>query len=139
MTLHKVPFTKTQLNETPTKLMGNKNINKDQFNERFVGFTEAEGNFTISIDNRGPLKNFNFRFTIGLHIDDEPLLLFIRDKLGCGKVSTDKDNASSYFIISDTSDLKSIFLPIMDRFPLNTTKFLFYLDFKKVLLLEKTW
>lgn len=33
--------------------MGNKNINKDQFIEWFVGFTDAEGNFTISIDKRG--------------------------------------------------------------------------------------
>ena len=94
-------------------------------------------NFTFSIDNRGPLTRFNFIFAIGLHIDDEPLLLFIRDRLGCGKVSTYKDKALSYFFISDTSDLKSIFLPIMDRFPLNTTKYLDYLDFKEALLLEK--
>ena len=50
----------------------------------FLGKTDAEGNFTISIDKRGgpSFKRLNFRFMIGLHIDNKPLLIFIRDNLG---------------------------------------------------------
>lgn len=89
MTLHKVPLTKAQLSKT-TKLSpfsSQGNTDKNKFIE--WGFTDAEGNFTISIDNRGSIKRFTDRFMTGLHIDDKPILLFIRDKLGCGMVSTD--------------------------------------------------
>jgi len=45
---------------------------------------------------------------IGLHIDDKPLLDFIQNNLGVGIVNTNKENTVSYFIISDTSVLKSV-------------------------------
>nr|UEV87085.1 hypothetical protein [Grifola frondosa] len=142
MSLHKLPFNnivknKYHINRNYTKKVNNHNqINKNQFNEWFVGFVYGEGNFSIGIDNRGKYPRFNYRFMIGLHIDDKPLLEFIKNKLGCGLISINKDNTAAYFTISNISDLKSVILPIFEGFPLNGVKHLDYLDFKEALLLE---
>jgi hypothetical protein len=64
-----------------------------------------------------------------LHIDDRPLLQYIKTQLGCGIIEDNKDNTASYFIVTDTSDIKSTLLPIFDSFSLNTTKYLDYLSF----------
>jgi len=93
-------------------------MDKTKFIEWFVGFIDGEGNFMIGSDTRGKSTRFNFRFMIGL--DDKPLLDFIQNNLGVGIVNTNKDNTVSYFIISDTSVLKSVIIPIFDQFSLNT-------------------
>jgi len=111
-------------------------MDKTKFIEWFVGFTDGEENFMIGSDTRGKFTRFNFRFMIGLHIDDKPLLDFIQNNLGVGIVNTNKENTVSYFIISDTSVLKSVLIPIFDQFSLNTSKYLDYLSFKEALLLE---
>jgi hypothetical protein len=73
-----------------------------------------------------------------LHIDDRPLLQYIKTQLGCGIIEDNKDNTASYFIVTDTSDIKSTLLPIFDSFSLNTTKYLDYLSFKEALLLNSS-
>lgn len=137
MSLHKLPLI------TPKKhghrnyvKLSNKNINKNDFLEWLVGFTDAEGSFLIGVDHRNNYPRFNFRFSIGLHIDDRPLLLFIQNNLNCGTVTSNKDQSACYFNIADTVVLKSVILPIFDNFNLNTTKHLDYLAFKEALLLE---
>jgi hypothetical protein len=66
------------------------------------------------------------------------LLQYIKTQLGCGIIENNKDNTASYFIVTDTSDIKSILLPIFDSFSLNTTKYLDYLSFKEALLLNSS-
>lgn len=95
-----------------------------------------EGNFTIGKDARTKYIRFNFRFSIGLHVDDRPLLEFIQTKLNCGSVSNNKENTASYFNITDTNDLKFKLIPIFESFPLNTTKYLDFLSFKEALFME---
>jgi hypothetical protein len=144
MSLHKLPlkniinFSKNNFNNKNNYSTNydKKNFNNDNFLEWFVGFSDGESNFTIGIDERLKLTRFNFRFLIGLHIDDRPLLEYIHLKLGCGKVSNNKENTASYFIISDVSEIKSILLPIFDNFPLNTTKHLDYLCFKEAINID---
>jgi hypothetical protein len=124
---------KTSIYKTQT--LGDISIDNN-FNEWFVGFVDAEGNFLIGIDNRNKYTRFNFRFLIGLHVDDRPLLESIVSKLGFGKVINNKENTVSYFFITDTEVLKTKLFPILDKFPLNTTKHLDYLDFKEGLELS---
>lgn len=47
-----------------------KNESNKEFYKWFSGFTDAEGNFLIMTLPKG----FNFKFSIGLHIDDLPVL-----------------------------------------------------------------
>jgi hypothetical protein len=97
----------------------------------------TRGNFTIGIDQRGKHPRFNFRFTIGLHIDDKPLLEKIKSNLGCVKIVNNKNNTASNFFITNTTEIKSILFSIFYSFPLNTTKYLDYLNFKEALLLNE--
>ena len=60
----------------------------------------------------------------------------IQNNLNCGTVTSNIFKSACYFTVADTAVLKSVILPIFDRFNLNTTKHLDYLAFKKALLLE---
>jgi LAGLIDADG endonuclease len=111
-------------------------MNKNEFNQWFVGFSDGESNFSITEDNRGKNTNFYFKFTIGLHIDDRPLLEFIQTELGCGSIINNKDNTASYFTVGDSSQIKIILIPIFESFPLNTTKYLDYTSFKQALFIN---
>ena len=92
--------------------LNNKNINNNEFFEWLVGFTDAEGSFQIGVDNRNKYPRFNFRFSIGLHIDDKPTLEFIRNRLNCGTITNNKDNTACNFEVTHTAELKSIIFPI---------------------------
>jgi LAGLIDADG endonuclease len=140
MGMHKLPLTKYFKNTLRnfTKKNNTNKIHKHQFIEWFVGFTDAEGNFTIGLDNRHKTTQFNFRFMIGLHIDDKSLLQFILNNLGCGYIHDNKDKTVSYFIITNPYHLEFILFPILDSFLLNTTKYLDYLSFKEAFLLKSS-
>ena len=54
-------------------------------------------------------------FRITLHKDDSKVLEYIKDTLGCGRLSTDRD--TSVFTISQLSDLETILIPVFEQFP----------------------
>lgn len=68
-----------------------------------------------------------FEFKISLHKDDLPALQVIQEKLGIGKIDT--YGKMSSFRVNKHKDLL-ILLDIFTKFPLNSTKYLNYLDFK---------
>jgi hypothetical protein len=141
MLLHKMPLKKNnKLNNKNRNYSNNIKIkhkmNKNEFNQWFVGFSDAESSFSITEDNRGKNTRFYFRFIIGLHIDDKPLLEFIKTELGCGSITNNKDNTACYFTVGDSSQINNILIPIFDSFTLNTTKYLDYLSFKQALFIN---
>ena len=100
------------------------------FLQWFVGFTDAEGNFIIN-----PLKNtkldvskFAFMFKITLHKDDSEILIYIKDKLGVGGVRYYKDEC--IFNVTNKEGI-ALLIIIFDKYNLNTTKHLDFLDFKE--------
>ena len=97
-----------------------------EFSQWFSGFTDGEGSFSIYSTKTA----FNFRFIIKLHIDDIAALEFIKSKLNSGNVFIRKDNSAS-FELNRISDIHSILIPQFEKFPLNGTKYLDYLAFKK--------
>jgi hypothetical protein len=107
------------------------------FIQWFVGFSDGEGNFNISLRN---LQN-NFynsvilTFQIGLHIDDLEVLKFIQSKLNCGHISV-SGSKCNYFV-NDQASLIDIILPIFKVFPLNSTKYYQFLIFEKAVNLFK--
>lgn len=77
---------------------------------------------------------FAFRFLIKLHIDDRSVLDFIQKTLGIGKVTTYK--SSAIYAITSQKEIKYI-LDFFTKYPLNTTKHLNFLSFKKAFELYK--
>ena len=68
-------------------------------------------------------------FRIALHRDDRGALEHIKNTLGCGRLNTERDTL--VFTISQLSDIGKILIPLFEQFPLNSTKLLDYLAFKK--------
>lgn len=104
--------------------------NDKEFYKWFSGFTDAEGNFLILTLSKG--FGFNFKFSIGLHIDDLHVLNYIHNKLGIGSVYAYKTNC--YFNVTKKKDILKL-ISIFDIYTLNSSKRLDYLDFKKAFYL----
>jgi len=103
---------------------------KTEFVEWFVGISEAESNFLCRVrKNNGIVTGFEFVFTITLHKDDKSALELIKATLGCGRLNLERDTL--VFTISPLSDIENILIPLFEQFPLNTTKYIDYLAFKK--------
>lgn len=97
-----------------------------EFIEWFVGFTDAEGCFSIRTQN----GNISLIFTIELHKDDVEVLHKIADALGIGRVLINKNKDSAlFFFISKFEDINSVIIPLFKNFPLQTSKYLDFLNF----------
>jgi hypothetical protein len=108
-----------------TSLSEKVNFYDENFLEWFRGFVDGEGTFGIR-----PLhvNAFKFSFKLGLHVDDANVLYFICQSLGFGKVWVGK--SYGVFKAESLSDVRKLIDIFKDR-PLNTTKHLNFLDFKK--------
>ena len=104
----------------------------DDFLFWFSGFTDAEGNFLITLD-RSFVK---FRFKISLHIDDIEVLNTIRSKLKIGRVTAEKNRDRCAFIVEKYEDIKNVICPLFKAFPLHTSKKLDFEDFYKAVLIK---
>ena len=97
----------------------------NNFYEWFTGLTDGEGSFNISIRNT---QNFSFSFEITMHIDEEDLFKFIQQTLEVGKVSLSGNTAR--FSVNRREDIANI-ISIFIKYPLQSTKYLNFLSFKK--------
>jgi hypothetical protein len=102
----------------------------DDFLQWFVGFSDGESNFSIvpMYDKSGTPYKFSFRFAIGLHIDDKNALVSMHNLLAVGRINETNDECK--FIVSDAEGLRKL-ISIFDKYKLNTTKYLDYMDFKE--------
>ena len=108
-----------------------------KFLEWLVGFTDAQGNFNIKITGltENTFKNVQFTFQIGLHKDDEPVLIYILNTLKCGHISKSKDRIN--YFVNDKNSLLHVILPIFDSVNLNSSKYHHFVIFKKAVTLVK--
>ena len=125
-------------NSTLTVESNKKTIKLDNyFINWLVGFTDAEGNFCISLkglqDNK--YNSLNIIFQITLHINDLYVLEHIRSKLNCGSISK-SGNKCNYFV-SDQKSLINVILPIFNRVELKSSKYYKYFVFKNAVNLLK--
>lgn len=104
-----------------------------EFIQWFVGFADAESNFFIKVNLSK--KTVQPMFQIGLHIDDLPLLEFIKNTLKVGRISVDSKNSKANWVVSSYKDLIQIILPIFDSFSLNSSKYLNFVLFKEVVVM----
>lgn len=114
-----------------SNIIDSKGLSLDSaFLQWFVGFTDAEGNFIInSLKNtKSDISRFSFMFKISLHRDDEAVLRYIKDKLGIGGVRFYKNEC--IFNVTNKEGI-ALLISIFDKYNLNTTKHLDFLDFKE--------
>lgn len=104
--------------------------NKD-FLYWFSGFTDAEGNFLVSIDR----KYIKLRFKINLHIDDIEVLYIIKSKLGFGRVVEESSRNSCSFIVEDSLNINKL-CDIFKQYPLHTSKKLDFISFNEVFIIK---
>lgn len=122
-----------------TCLNKNSNVQKDNFtaNDEFLywfsGFTDAEGNFLVSIDR----KYVKLIFKISLHIDDIEVLYTIKSNLGFGRVVEESSRNSCSFIVEDSLNINKLCV-IFNHYPLHTSKKLDFLSFYEVSLIKAT-
>jgi len=98
----------------------------------FSGFTDAEGNFLISIDR----QHVRFRFKISLHIDDVEVLNTIKSNLNVGTVTLENSRNRCSYIIQNYEEIKNIICPIFNAFPLHTSKRLDFENFAQAVFIK---
>ena len=103
----------------------------EEFYKWFVGLADGESNFTIVLqkDKYGNIKGASFRIIIELHLDDIDALKYIKSRLGIGNNIAVYGNSCKFVVLHRKEVNKLIY--IFDKYNLNTTKYLDYLDFKK--------
>lgn len=109
------------------------------FIDWLVGFTDAEGNFNISLKGlKGNIYNsLNLTYQITLHITDLSVLEYIKNKLNCGNISKSGDKCN--YFVNDQKSLVNVIVPIFNNVELKSSKFFQFLNFKKAvhLLIDK--
>jgi len=105
-----------------------------------TGLTDAEGSFQITIqDKKGQgLTGFKpfleFKITQKKYSID--LLLKIKEFFNCGRINIDNSKTETLkFVVTNINDLMNKVLPHFDNFPLKSSKYLNYIDFKEAVFL----
>lgn len=99
-----------------------------------VGFTEAEGNFDISIFNNERAlgsKGIKFRFRLTAKYSDIVLLCGIRNYFGSGAFFFRKETEVVTLEITSIETIQTKVIPLFDEYPLKGTKYFDYLNWKK--------
>lgn len=99
-------------------------IDRD-FGNWFAGFVDGEGCFILQVSHlKDGSRICGARLSIGLRLDDLPILQEIETRLRCGHITYDK--LRGYFraswIVTRVGDLKFIIIPLLERCPLRAKK-----------------
>lgn len=98
-----------------------------------TGITDSEGNFSISIANDNKI---HAAFKVAQKTHSINILLSLQDYFSCGTVCIDNRQFDTYkFTVSKLDDLLNIIIPHFEKYELQTSKQLDFLDFKEAVLL----
>ena len=103
------------------------NKNKIWFEQWLVGFTDGDGNFSIT--HQGNKWGLSYKLTQSRY--NLRVLHYVKKQLTVGSIT--KDNTKGQFFIRDRKTIETIILPIFEKYPLLTSKYFDYLRFKKAL------
>lgn len=107
----------------------NKKTNKSSFEQWLVGFTDGNGNFSIT--SQGDKWGLSFKLTQSRY--NLRVLNFVKKELGIGSIT--KDGNKGQYFIRDRKSIESTIIPLFDKYPLLTTKYFDYVKFKKALVI----
>lgn len=106
----------------------------------FVGFTNGEGCFFVSIYNSTTCKlgeAVALKFQITQHSRDGILMESLVTILGCGRIEPYSRGPAVNLVVTKLQDITDKILPLFDKYPLQGAKLLDYVDFKRVAELMK--
>ena len=101
------------------------NGNKNWFEQWLVGFTDGDGNFSIT--QQGDKWGLSYKLTQSRY--NLRALYYVKKELGIGSVT--KDNTKAQYFVRDRKAIESIIIPIFERYPLLTSKYFDFIRFKR--------
>ncbi len=107
--------------------LNNKNPTGICFEQWLVGFTDGDGNFHIT--HQGDKWGLSYKLTQSRY--NLRVLHYIKKQLGVGSIT--KDGTKAQFFIRDRKTIETVLVPILDKYPLLTTKYFDFVKFKKAL------
>lgn len=107
------------------------NNNLINFEQWLVGFTDGDGCFHIAKQIvKGKIKwNLSFKLTQAAY--NLRILNYVKKQLSVGSIT--QDGKKMQYFIRDRKIIETVLIPIFDKYPLLTTKYFYYIQFKKAL------
>ena len=103
-----------------------------------TGIADSEGNFSVNYNIN--TKKCSFSFKVTQNINSVVILYYLKEFFIVGNIYIDNKSTKGYkYVVSNRKDLINVIIPHFERYPLEGSKHLDFLDFKKcVLLMEES-
>jgi hypothetical protein len=103
----------------------------------FVGFTQSDGSFVISFENKkdGLIIRPQPIFNLTQSIIELEMFIELQKFLGVGRIQKNRNNVT--FVVTSINEIVTVILPLFDKSSLRGSKLLSYNIFKKVSLMIK--
>jgi len=108
-----------------------KHRNKDWFEQWLVGIVDGDGSFTFT----GTNGKWNLEFKVGQSLYNLRLLHYIKSMLGVGTVYVPKNGRTARYRLRNVEHIIVHLIPILDKYPLLTSKYYNYDLFKKAAII----
>lgn len=103
-----------------------------------TGIIDSEGNFSIFVQKTKDKPKFFLAFKVTQKEHSKGILVDLQKYFNCGNIYWDNQKENAYkFTINKIEDIIEKVIPPLDKYPLLTSKYLDYQDFKKAALLLK--
>lgn len=98
-----------------------------------TGIFDSEGNFSISTQKVKDGYKISLAVKVTQKEHSKGILLALQNFFGCGNIYLDNKKENAYkFVVNKIDDIVLKIIPHFDKYPLQTSKRLDYLDFKQV-------
>lgn len=103
-----------------------------------TGIVDSEGNFSINYNVN--TKKCTFSFKVTQNVNSVIILHYLKEFFEVGNISIDNRKTNGYkYIVSNRKDLVNVIIPHFEKYPLEGSKHLDFLDLKNcVLLMEES-
>jgi hypothetical protein len=101
--------------------------NEQWFKQWLVGMTDGDGSFSVLRQN----DKWTLTLKISQNTYNLRALYYIKKQLGIGSVYVESNRDLGHYRIRDRKQLAEVIFPIFDQYPLLTTKYFNYNNFKE--------
>ena len=103
-----------------------------------TGIVDSEGNFSINYNIN--TKKCTFSFKVTQNENSAAILYYLKEFFKVGNINIDNKKTNGYkYVVSNRKDLINVIFPHFEKYPLEGSKHLDFLDLKKcVLLMEES-
>jgi len=103
-----------------------------------TGIIDSEGNFSVFFQETKNGYKISLAFKVTQKEHSKGILLALQKFYGCGNIYLDNKKENAYkYSVNKIEDIVLKIIPHLDKYPLRTSKYLDYLDFREVALKMK--